>query len=102
MQAKLKEVKMELRRRMHDPIPKVGQWLKTVVGGHIRYYGVPTNSSALHLFRLAVGDHWHRALSRRSQNGHVRWKRMKRLIDRWLPSVRICHPYPSIRLRVTT
>src|SRR3984893_17931758 len=43
MQAKLSEVKDELRRRMHDPIPEVGQWLRAVVGGHIRYYGVPIN-----------------------------------------------------------
>jgi len=100
--AKLKEVKTELQRRMHDPIPEVGQWLKAVVSGHVRYYGVPTNASALHLFRRSVGDRWHQALSKRSQNGHVRWKRMKRLIDRWLPPVRICHPYPSVRLRVTT
>src|SRR5262249_48333151 len=39
MQAKLQVVKAELRRRMHDPIPEVGEWLKAVVGGHIRYYG---------------------------------------------------------------
>jgi hypothetical protein len=42
MQAKLSEVKDELRRRMHDLIPEVGQWLRAVVGGHIRYYGVPS------------------------------------------------------------
>src|SRR5260370_30329311 len=34
--AKLSEVKTELRRRMHDPVPEVGQWLKAVVSGHIR------------------------------------------------------------------
>ena len=28
MQAKLQEVKTELRRRMHDPVPEVGEWLK--------------------------------------------------------------------------
>src|ERR1700692_1548232 len=39
LQAKLSEVKAELKRRMHDPIPEVGQWLRSVVGGHIRYYG---------------------------------------------------------------
>ena len=41
LQAKLGEVKAELRRRMHEPIPKVGTWLRSVVGGHMRYYGVP-------------------------------------------------------------
>ena len=34
VQAKLSEVKAELRRRLHDPIPEVGGWLRLVVGGH--------------------------------------------------------------------
>ncbi len=102
LQAKLSEVKAELRRRMHDPIPEVGKWLRSVVGGHIRYYGVPMNSQALHLFRFQVGWLWHRALSRRSQNGRVLWDRMRRLIQRWLPAARVCHPYPLRRLGVIT
>jgi group II intron reverse transcriptase/maturase len=102
LQAKLNEVKAELRRRMHDPIPEQGKWLRSVVGGHIRYYGVPMNSPALHLFRFEVGWRWHRALSRRSQNGRVHWDRMRRLIDRWLPPARVCHPYPLRRLGVIT
>ena len=102
LQAKLSEVKAELRRRMHDPIPEVGRWLGVVVGGHIRYYGVPMNSPALHLFRFQVGWLWHRALSRRSQNGRVLWDRMRRLIDRYLPPAHIYHPYPLRRLGVIT
>jgi RNA-directed DNA polymerase len=102
LQAKLSEVKAELRRRMHDPIPSVGTWLRSVVGGHIRYYGVPMNSHALHVFRFQVGRHWHRTLSRRSQAGRVVWDRMRRLIDRWLPPARVCHPYPLRRLGVIT
>ena len=47
MRAKLQAEKTELRRRMHEPIPEVGKWLKAVVGGHIRYYGVPGNRYAL-------------------------------------------------------
>src|SRR5205823_11745204 len=50
LQAKLNEVKTELRRRRHDPIPKVGQWLRSVVSGHFRYYGVPMNTPALAIF----------------------------------------------------
>ena len=102
LQAKLGEVKAELRRRMHDPIPEVGQWLRSVVGGHIRYYGVPMNGPAIYGFRFQVGWLWHRALSRRSQNGRVLWERMRRLIDRWLPPAHICHPYPLRRLGVIT
>ena len=51
LQAKLSEVKTELRRRLHDPIPAVGQWLRSVGGGHVRYYGVPMNNQALYVFR---------------------------------------------------
>jgi group II intron reverse transcriptase/maturase len=102
LQAKLQQVKTELRRRMHDSIPTVGAWLKSVVGGHLRYYGVPGNRYALAHFRFTVGNLWHRVLRRRSQKGRVSWKRMQRLIRRWLPPARICHPYPARRLRVTT
>jgi len=47
LQTKLNEVKAELQRRMHEPIPEVGKWLQAVVRGHIRYYGVPMNQTAL-------------------------------------------------------
>jgi RNA-directed DNA polymerase len=90
-------VKTELKRRMHEPIPKLGNWLGAVVRGHMQYYGVPMNMPALFLFRSQVGWLWHPALSRRSQNGHVDWDRMRRLIDRWLPALHIYHPYPLYR-----
>jgi hypothetical protein len=102
LQAKLSEVTAELRRRMHDPVPQMGKWLRSVVEGHIRYYGVPMNAPALHLFRFHAGWLWHRALSRRSQNGRVLWDRMWRIVNRWLPPPRIHHPYPLRRLGVVT
>ena len=95
-QTKLNEVKAELQRRMHEPIPELGQWLQAVVRGHIRYYGVPMNTPALKLFRFQVGWLWHRALSRRSQNGRVLWDRMRRLITRWLPPPSVCLRPPSV------
>jgi group II intron reverse transcriptase/maturase len=102
VQAKLKEVKAELQRRMHAPIPEQGKWLRAVVAGHFRYYGVPMNQPALAMFRFRVGWYWHRTLSRRSQNGHVLWDRMRRLITRWLPPPTVCHPYPLRRMGVVT
>jgi len=102
MQAKLNAVKTELQRRMHQPIPEQGKWLQAVVRGHIRYYGVPMNCRALSLFRFRVAWLWHRALSRRSQNGHVPWDRMQRLVQRWLPLPTVCHPYPLRRMGVIT
>ena len=102
LQAKLSEVKAELRRRMHAPVPEVGKWLRSVVEGHNRYFGVPMNGPALKVFRFQVVRHWHRVLSRRSQNGRVPWDRMWRIANRWLPAPRIHHPYPLRRLGVVT
>ena len=102
LQTKLNEVKAELQRRMHEPIPEQGKWLRAVVGGHFRYYGVRMNQPALTTFRFRVGWVGHRSLSRRSQNGRVLWDRMRRLITRWLPLPTICHPYPLRRMGVVT
>ncbi len=101
-QAKLKAVKAQLKARMHDPIPEVGKYLRAVVLGHVRYYGVPRNGPAIIAFRRAVGLVWWRVLRRRSQGNHLPWRRMWPLLTAWLPPARICHPYPSQRLRVTT
>ena len=100
--AKLKEIKAGLRRRMHEPVPQVGKWLKTVIEGHNRYYGVPSNSQALSSFRFHVARLWFQSLRRRSQRTRLTWERMYRLIDRWLPPPRIHHPYPLRRLGVIT
>jgi group II intron reverse transcriptase/maturase len=104
LQAKLREVKAELKRRMHLPIPEQGAYLRSVVSGHVRYYGVPMNGWAIGVFRKVVGWLWHRVLKRRSHYARrrLRWDRLRRLIDRWLPPARICHPYPSQRLAVMT
>src|SRR6059036_3124719 len=53
-QAKLKEMKIELHRRLHRLIPEQGTYLGAVVLGHFHYYGVPRNGPALRAFRMAV------------------------------------------------
>jgi group II intron reverse transcriptase/maturase len=102
LRTKLSEVKAELRRRMHDPVPEQGAYLHSVVKGHCQYYGVPLNGPALKAFRHAIGWIWCRTLRRRSQRHRLTWSRMRRLINRWLPTPRICHPYPLVRLGVVT
>jgi RNA-directed DNA polymerase len=98
MRAKLAEVKTELRRRMHTPIPAQGRWLAQVVQGHTTYYAVPGNHDAVSAFRYQVTWLWHRSLGRRSQKGRVPWTRMNRYATRWLPKVRTMHPFPNVRL----
>lgn len=99
---KLQAVKAELRRRMHRPIAEQGQYLRAVVAGHGRYFGVPCNGARLRTFRFQIARLWHRTLCRRSQSHHLSWRRMYRLIAHWLPTPHICHPYPNQRLIVTT
>lgn len=101
-QAKLKQVKWELRRRRHHSIPEQGRYLASVVRGHAQYYGVPWNGGSITMFRRAVGRLWKRSLGRRSQKGRVTWERMERLIQRWIPPARVCQPNPYERLRVMT
>jgi group II intron reverse transcriptase/maturase len=100
MQAKLQEIKAELRRRVHRTIPDQGHWLKQVVAGHFAYYAVPTNSRALSAFRHYVTDLWRRTLRRRSQKDGFTWDRMTKLADDWLPAPRILHPWPDQRFAV--
>jgi hypothetical protein len=87
---------------MHLPVPVQGAWLRSVVLGHYRYYGVPHNAKALQRFRKEVARLWQRSLSRRSHKGYVTWDRMERYVDKWLPVARIYHPHPDERFGVMT
>src|SRR6202795_2483754 len=100
MQAKIKEVAGELRRRMHQSIPEQGKWLKQVITGFFNYHAVPTNWDALGAFRAEITERWRRTLSRRSQKGNLTWARMAKLADDWLPKPRILHPWPNQRFAV--
>jgi RNA-directed DNA polymerase len=102
LQAKLAAVKAELRRRMHLPVPEQGAYLRSVVAGHVRYYGVPSNGPSIGTFRRQVGWLWWRTLTRRSQSHHLPSRRMALYVHRWLPLARICHPQPLVRLGVIT
>ena len=100
MHAKLAGLKEALRRGRHLPMCEVGRWLGRVLLGHYRYYGVPRNYAGMDLFRHRVRKLWQRAMSMRGQRGRISEARMNRIVARWLPHPRICHPYPSERLAV--
>lgn len=102
IRAKLREVKDQLKRRRHQPIPEQGRWLASVVRGHRAYYAVPGNRAAVAAFRTQVTRLWHKALERRSQRTRINWARMNRLATRWLPPARVVHPFPDVRFRVRT
>jgi group II intron reverse transcriptase/maturase len=97
LSAKLSELKEELRRRWHQPVAEVGKWLKSVVQGYFNYYAVPGNMDSLNSFRAQVLWRWYRALRRRSQRDPMTWERFWPLVNRWIPSAKILHPYPNVR-----
>ena len=101
MRAKLKAVNDQLRRRLHQPIPVQGRWLASVVRGHMAYYAVPGNYKAVAAFSDQVTRYWLKALRRRSQKTRVDWTRMVRIRKRWLPPVRVMHPFPEARFAAT-
>src|SRR3954453_8907209 len=98
--ANLREIKAELRRRLPQPIPEQGQWLRRVVSGFFNYHAVPTNGRALVAFRSRVETLWHRSLRRRSQRDKTTWPRTKKLAEDWLPRPRTLHPWPEKRFAV--
>ena len=101
VQAKLREVKQELRRRMHQSIPEQGKWLRQVATGLYAYHGMPTNFRALRAFRHHIQDLWRRTLRRRSQKDRTTVARAAQLVDTFLPKPRILHPWPRDRFAVT-
>jgi RNA-directed DNA polymerase len=101
LRAKLREIKQELRRRMHDPVLQTGKWLRSVVQGYFNYHAVPGNMQRLNVFRERVTRLWRRALRRRSQKHRLTWARIHRLVAIWLPRTHVLHPYPNARFAAT-
>jgi hypothetical protein len=73
-----------------------------VVQGHLNYYAVPGNTDAVRQFCKQVTKHWCKALRSRSQRHRLTWDRMNRIAKRWLPRVRVLHPYPEARFAART
>jgi RNA-directed DNA polymerase len=97
MTAKLRDIKIELRRRMHEPTPSVGEWLKKVLVGYYQYHAIPGNIDRMSLFRHRLRRLWADAIRRRSQRSRMNWQRLTPLLDRWTPPPRVLHPYPMER-----
>lgn len=99
LRRKLKAVKKELIKRMHDPSQDVGAWLASVIRGFTNFYAVPRNMKAPREFYTQIGRLWLWVIRRRSQKARCRWtwERFYRLQRQWLPRPRVVHPYPSVR-----
>jgi len=101
LKAKIKEIRLEIKKRRHDPVPEQGKWIRSVVQGLFNYYAVPGNIRVLKTIRDEVIKGWFQALKRRSQKSNLTRKRTTKLFKTWIPKARILHPYPNERLRVT-
>jgi hypothetical protein len=73
-----------------------------VVQGYFNYHAVPGNGRSILAFRTEISHTWFRSLRRRSQRTRMTWERMNVLVNRWIPRIRILHPYPWDRFLATT
>src|SRR6202795_3994897 len=58
MRAKMQAIKIELRKKMHDPIAKTGAWMKQMLKGHLNYFAVSGNHPSLWWFLNKVRWLW--------------------------------------------
>jgi RNA-directed DNA polymerase len=97
MAAKLKDIRQQLRRRLHMPIGDTVKWLQSVVRGYFQYHAIPGNEERLWAFRKDVLRLWLRQLRRRSQRSRWTWAHFLERLGILLPAVAILHPYPDVR-----
>ena len=100
MRAKLREIKEQLRSRMHDAIPEQGRWLQAVVTGFFAYHAVPTNARAL----AGVPTPRHRSLAAHAAAAEPEGRHDVGADDAALPTrgchhPDILHPWPERALR---
>ena len=96
MRKKLQELKQQLCRRMHDPVPQTGKWLRSVLQGYFNYYAVPGNLNTLALFGtgcLASGGKPSVDAAKRA--GSLGPAALR--LQNWLPRPKKLHPYPEVR-----
>ena len=95
----LSRIKEWCRENRHLPIGQQSKELGVMMRGHYQYYGRRSNISSLRKFYRATRRIWQRWLSRRSNNGYVRWDKFHRLIDKYpLPIPRITEGKGGVQL----
>ncbi len=98
----MQAIKIELRKKMHDPIAKTGVWMKQMLQGHLNYFAVSGNHPSLWWFFNKVKRLWLASLKRRSQTARLTWERFIRLVARFFPPIRTLHPLPCHRFDAKT
>jgi RNA-directed DNA polymerase len=78
---KLREVRVEMKRRLHEPVKEQHKWLSQVLRGHYGYYGVIFNYRSLNMFYENIKLTWLKVLRLRSQKSRMNWQRFNRLME---------------------
>jgi len=97
MAAKLKQIRQQLRARLHARTTDTTEWLQSVVRGYFRYHAIPYNEERLRTFRHEVLRMWWWQLRRRSQRTRWTWTKFWERLGCLLPEVETLHPYPDVR-----
>jgi group II intron reverse transcriptase/maturase len=97
MAAKLKDLRQELRKRLHGATGDTVKWLQSVVRGYFQYHAVPYNEERMKAFRHEVLRMWLWQLRRRSQRTRWTWERFQEKLGNLIPQVEVLHPYPNVR-----
>ena len=97
----LKRIGQALRKRRHDYPEDVALWLRSVLGGWLRYFAVPTSYRSLQIFVHHVRLLWFRQLRRRSNRSapFALMDQIDKLAETYFPVIRILHPWPDQRFR---
>lgn len=78
--AKLKELRQQLRQRMHRPVAEQHAWLSRVLRGHYQYFAVTGNYRALQRFRHGLIRSWRYVLMRRNDRRQMPWWRFQGIL----------------------
>src|SRR6266567_2524123 len=81
MARKLKELRVQMRRRWHVCVPEQHAWLCQVLRGHYGYYGVIFNARSLSQFYQLVMQMWFKTLKRRSRKSRLNGSRFNQMLE---------------------
>jgi group II intron reverse transcriptase/maturase len=92
---KLKELRQEMKRWMHEKLEEQHRKITTVLRGHYAFYGISGNYRCLARFYEEVRRSWLRALRRRGQRHHLTWQRYASVVLKAfpLPRPRLTRPW---------
>ncbi len=75
-------MKEKLHRMMHWEVDRQAERINALLTGHYSYYGIAGNLRRTAAFRHFTVLNWRRSLSKRSQNGGLKWEEMTKVLEK--------------------